>query len=508
MLLRNAMWSLLGEGAPMLAALVSIPLLAHGVGMERFGALTFLWALLGVLAVLDLGLSRSLVQIVAERRGSADRGSADRGGGDEAAVAGVAGPALLLMAGLGLAAGAATALGGDFIVDRFIQSADPAVTAEARHGVLLAALIAPAALLSAGLRGVLEAHQQFRSVNIVRMAVGVANYLSPAAILPFSDSLTAVLAAILAGRVAGLIAFGWLAARQVPDLPRPARWRGQSLRPLFSMSAWMMLNNLLGPAMTYADRFILAGLAPVAVVAYYATPLEIASRLLFIPAALSSVLFPMAAGAFRRDPTAIPRMLEGAGLAVLGIFALAVCGAAVLGEPALRWWLSDEFAVNSAPVLSVVMLGVMLNAVAYTPYSLILGVGRVDVTAKLQLAQLPLYLTVLWLLVQNYGPVGAAAAWGLRTGADLLLLLWALRRLAPEAGGGGRLVGASALAAALPAAAGLWIGGPWGIGLLLTACGGVALFAAIRLCRLRRENGGIAAANDCCYVAPTSSKRG
>lgn len=472
MLLRNTIWSLLGEGLPMAAALISIPLLIQGVGMERFGALTFVWALLGVLAVLDLGLSRSLVQIVADRRGA---------GG--APVVAVAGPALLLITGLGLAAGAATALAGDFIVDRFIQASGE-VQEEARRAVLLAALIAPVALLSAGLRGVLEAYQQFHAVNIVRMVVGTANYLSPAAILPFSDSLATVLSAIAVGRIAGLIAFFWLSARQVPDLLRPSCYRGESLRPLFSMSVWMMLNNLLGPAMAYADRFILAELTPVAALAYYATPLEIASRLLFIPTALSSVLFPMAAGSFRRDPTAISRMLTGAGMAVLGIFSLAVCGAVMLGEPALRWWLGDDFAVNSAPVLAVVMLGIMLNAVAYAPYSLILGIGRVDVTARLQLLELPLYLAALWALTHAYGLIGAAAAWGLRAGVDLLLLLWSLRRLAPPSGPAAVMVGAASLAAALPAAVGLWVGGPWGVGMLLTACGGVTIFAGLRLRRL------------------------
>jgi O-antigen/teichoic acid export membrane protein len=470
MLLRNTIWSLLGEGLPMAAALISIPVLIHGAGMERFGALTFVWALLGMLAVLDLGLSRSLVQIVADRRGN----------GGKAPVVAVAGPALLLITGLGLVAGVATALGGDFIVDRFIQASGQ-VQDEARRAVLLAALIAPVALLSAGLRGVLEAHQQFRAVNIVRMIVGIANYLSPVAVLPFSDSLSAVLAAIVAGRFVGLIAFLWLAAQQVPDLLQPAHYRGESLRPLFSMSVWMMLNNLLGPVMTYADRFILAGLLPVAAVAYYATPLEIASRLLFIPTALSSVLFPMAAGSFRRDPAGISRMLAGAGMAVLGMFSLAVCAAAVLGEPALRWWLGEDFAANSAPILTAIMLGIMLNAVAYAPYSLILGIGRVDVTAKLQLLQLPPYLAVLWLSVDAFGLIGAAAAWGVRTGTDLLLLLWTLRRLAPPVRTTSVLVGAGALAAALPAAVGLWAGGPWGLATLLTACGGVAVFAGLRL---------------------------
>ena len=54
----------------------------------------------------------------------------------------------------------------------------------------------PVALVSAGLRGVLEAHQEFRRINQIKIAVGTANYLSPLVVLPFTDSLTPVVAAI------------------------------------------------------------------------------------------------------------------------------------------------------------------------------------------------------------------------------------------------------------------------------------------------------------------------
>ncbi|MFX9532712.1 hypothetical protein ABTO68_19155, partial [Acinetobacter baumannii] len=89
---------------------------------------------------------------------------------------------------------------------------------------------------------------------------------------PFSQSLVPVIAAIAAGRFIGLVGYGVLAVRQMPDLLHPGRWGRPSLRGLFTMSAWMMLNNLVGPAMLYADRFILLSLVPAAMVAFYTTP--------------------------------------------------------------------------------------------------------------------------------------------------------------------------------------------------------------------------------------------
>lgn len=40
LLARNAVWNLLGNGAPMIVAVVCIPILLRGLGKDRFGVLT------------------------------------------------------------------------------------------------------------------------------------------------------------------------------------------------------------------------------------------------------------------------------------------------------------------------------------------------------------------------------------------------------------------------------------------------------------------------------------
>ncbi|WP_247871834.1 flippase [Azospirillum sp. TSO35-2] len=487
-MLRNTLWNLLGEGLPMLAALLSIPWLIAAVGMERFGALTLIWALLGYLGVLDLGLGRSLVQVVAERIGHQDGPGGDAGDGrahgTAHGTAGIAGPAIALMAGIGLVTGGAVALGAGLLADRF-QLDTGTSPEEIRLSLLVAAAIVPIALLSAGLRGVLEAHQRFRPISLVRMTVGVLNYLSPLFVLPFSHSLVPVIAAIAVGRFAGLVGYGVLAVRLVPDLLHPGRWGRPSLRGLFTMSAWMMLNNLVGPAMLYADRFILLSLVPAAMVAFYTTPFELLSRLMVIPGALSLALFPLASSLFRRDPPALGRILDAGGHLTLAVFLAMQAATIVGGETALELWLGPAFAANSAAVLSILMLGVFFNATAYVPNTLIQSVGRVDVTARLQLVELPVYLGVLWLLAERYGAVGAAAAWSLRTAVDCGLLLVLLPRLAPGTGMVALTIGLRALLAGAAGLAGLLVGGPVGAAISLTGLVAVGLGVAGRLLRTR-----------------------
>jgi O-antigen/teichoic acid export membrane protein len=76
-------------------------------------------------------------------------------------------------------------------------------------------------------------------------------------------------------------------------------------------------------------------------------------------------------------------------------------------------------------------VGVFLNCLAQVPFALVQGVGRPDLTAKLHLIELPLYLLALCWLVAMYGIEGAAIAWTVRAVGDALVLFGLARRLLP-----------------------------------------------------------------------------
>jgi hypothetical protein len=60
LLARNVVWNLIGSGAPILVAVFCIPILAKGLGTDRFGVLVLVWALIGYASLFDLGLGRAL----------------------------------------------------------------------------------------------------------------------------------------------------------------------------------------------------------------------------------------------------------------------------------------------------------------------------------------------------------------------------------------------------------------------------------------------------------------
>ena len=78
------------------------------------------------------------------------------------------------------------------------------------------------------------------------------------------------------------------------------------------------------------------------------------------------------------------------------------------------------------------VLGVFLNSLAMIPYTLLQAIGRPDLTAKLHLVELPVFLLMLWSMIHMFGIEGAAIAWTLRVGFDALLLFAVARRLLPS----------------------------------------------------------------------------
>ena len=67
---RNVFWNLLGAGAPLLVAIVAIPLLIDSLGLSRFGVLTIAWMVVGYFSLFDFGLGRALTKLVAEKLGN------------------------------------------------------------------------------------------------------------------------------------------------------------------------------------------------------------------------------------------------------------------------------------------------------------------------------------------------------------------------------------------------------------------------------------------------------
>jgi O-antigen/teichoic acid export membrane protein len=85
-------------------------------------------------------------------------------------------------------------------------------------------------------------------------------------------------------------------------------------------------------------------------------------------------------------------------------------------------------------------VGVFINGLAQVPCAQVQAAGRPDLTAKINIAEVPVYLFLLWFLAQRLGIVGAAMAWTCRVSVDCLLMFVAARKLLPASRAGVRRI--------------------------------------------------------------------
>ena len=186
----------------------------------------------------------------------------------------------------------------------------------------------------------------------------------------------------------------------------------------------MTVSNVVSPLMVSADRFVVGSFVSLAAVSYYATPFEAVTKLLIIPGAITSVLFPAFSTASKTDRARMEKLFRAGMWTILLSMYPIVFLVITFAPEVLGLWLGSDFAVQSSGVLRWLALGVLMNSMASLPFALLQGVGRSDTTAKIHLAEAPFYLLLMVWLIRHYGVNGAAIAWCVRTTLDMSLLYW------------------------------------------------------------------------------------
>ena len=408
---RNVFWNLLGTGLPMLVAVVAVPALVHGMGAARFGVLSLAWMVVGYFSLFDLGLGRAMTQLVAQKLGR----------GEEAQIPSLVWAAMALMGALGLL-GALTISGvAPLLVGRVLKI-PPDLRAETLAAFYLLALSIPVVIGTTGLRGILEAHQRFGIVNLVRVPLGLITYLGPLAVLPFSHSLPAMVLVLLLARIVSFVVYLGICLNLFPELRRRKPVESTVLRQLLSYGGWMTLSNVAAPLLLYLGRIVVAAMISAEAVAYFSTPYDVVINLLVIPTVFLSVLFPTFAKQFQTESAAVGRLYRRSLLQVGLLLLLPVLLICLFAREGLAWWINEEFSRNGFRVAQMLAIGVFINSFGHISQAVIQAYGRPDLTAKLHVAELVAYVPYMWWLIAGYGIEGAAAAWVIRVTISTIVL--------------------------------------------------------------------------------------
>lgn len=403
--MRDAGWSLAGSLAPVLAALVFLPVIVAHMGVERFGLLSIALILSNYFGFLDFGAGRGLTRFVAERVGTSR----------EAEIPALVSTGLALVGAMAVLS-LLVCLALVPLAWLWARAFDAALQPEIRNGLLLVAVSTPLILMTNACRGVLEGFRAFRVIGLIQVPAGVALMAVPAFCGLISPRLDLAVAGLLVVRIVVLGAYLWPCWRQV----RVPRWSfdGAWVRSLLHFGGWLTVSTVVGPIIVFGDRFLLGSMVSAGAVGFYAAPFEIASRVLLLPAALATAMLPALAG-LHAGPAAGFETVRKRGAWLTFCLTVPLCVVGIfLAEPALFWWLGPEFARRSTVVLQILLVGFAFNGLAHLPLVALLAAGRARAVAFLHVGECLFYFPLLYALVGRHGLEGAALAWVVRAAFD------------------------------------------------------------------------------------------
>ena len=395
----------------MVIGFASIPYIYQQIGVERIGVLTLIWALIGYFSIFDFGLGRAITQRIASLASHQTE--------QQRRTTATTGVFLALLIGVfgSLAGLVAIEVAGV----SWINSATN-LDQEIYSSFLLACLAIPATTATAGLRGILEGVQRFKVINLLKLILGLSNFLGPiASIAWFGPRLDYTVGSLVLARYIILVAH-YLSVKNCFKNIRDDLSLEES-KHLFQFGGWMTLSNIISPLMVVADRFLIANFLGAAAVAFYTIPAEFMIRLLVLPAAITTTLFPVFSKYISEnnfdDAFALYKKSMKIIFLIMGAVAIGVGIGADFG---LQMWLGRDFAEKSTAVASVLAVGILFNSMAQIPHAYIQASGDARSTALIHVFESALYIPALLLLIQRYGILGAAIAWMLRALLDLILL--------------------------------------------------------------------------------------
>ena len=430
-LLKFTGWNLFGLCTPMAVAFFALPPLRGRMGEDIYGAFMFLLTVINYLSILDLGLGRATTQFMATRLAARRY--------DE--LPGIFWTALAMMLGFALVG-----------MTLFFPLISPivhhwskipiALQTDAVHTLIAAGLGTPFLVLAACLVGVLEAHQEFRLINFIRLPMQIYTFLGPLAVALMSHSLLAPVVALLAGKALECAIYFAACLWSVPVLRRGVQFQRGLIRQLFSLGGWMAVSSIAMLALNQINSVLMFLLLPVAMVGFYATIAEMVIRLLIFPRAWVSVLFPSFSAQHALEPGAVaPLYAKGVKSLLVFSFPVVLVLFTFAGE-GLTLWQDQAFSAASAGVMRWLTAGVFVYSLSFVPFSLLQGVGRPDISAKLNLVEIPLAVAAAWFLMKHFGMAGAGVAWFIRCLFETVAMTLLAHRFAPQSG---KAIGRSAV---------------------------------------------------------------
>ncbi|HAV4963191.1 TPA: flippase [Acinetobacter baumannii] len=407
-LIKNSIWNLAGFVIPSILAIPGMAILTRNLTVSEYGLFMLVFALIGYISIFDFGLNRAIIRFIAINENNLLKKEK------------ILGTSILVLSSIGISLLILMYLCLDLIVG--VLNIEGIKNEVVQNSLIFAIISIPFFLVTQCFTGYLEGLQKFKLLNIQKTISNSLLVLLPVVFVLIESRVDYVIMGLMIGRILNLlISFFFYLRFDRIDL----KIDFSIIRDMVFFGGWITVSNIISPIMTYFDRFILSHLTNISTVGFYSVPTEIVSRMSIIHGSIAKALFPYMSSKENISKKQYFKYMFSLFLITL-IFCIPFF---IFGDVIVRLWVGEKYLGVSVDILKILLIGLIFNAMAQVPFTLIQASGFSKTTALIHLAELFPYLAIMIYMIFNYGIYGAAIAWVLRMIVDLFLMHYFAKKI-------------------------------------------------------------------------------
>ncbi len=411
----NIVANFAGNGWAALMSLAFVPVYIRFLGIEAYGLIGFYAMLQASFGILDLGLSQTMnrqlarYSVLPEKAGEAREFVRTLEIGYWA---------------IGAVIGVGVLIASPFIANQWIKSVsiptDTVKQAVITMG-LMAAVQWPLSLYEGGLMGL----QKQVQANAVKIGMATFSACGAAFILwKVSATITAFFAWQIVVNGLYVMLFALMLWRNLPSSNHATRFNIGVIRNIWRFAAGMSGISLSAVILMQLDKMLLSKLLTLDMFGYYTLAGSVSGIIPFLLVGpVFTAIFPKLTSLVALNDEVGIKLLYHQSTQFMAVLVLPVASLMAFFSFDIVFLLlrTAKTAEVTAPIISVLVVGMALNALMTLPYALQLSHGWTSIGLRINLFLIVALVPAIYFMATHYGPIGAASVWILLNGIYMLI---------------------------------------------------------------------------------------
>ena len=397
---KNVIFSGLGYMLPIMAALITIPVMVKHLGTDLYGLYAICISLVGGMTLVDLGVGQTIVKFVAEYEVTNKRHE----------VKPLLDIALLIYCLIGLGSAGILYVFSPEMATLFYQVNNQRILAQQVLHLTAVALFF--SYVTQFFVNVCRAYHRFDIPAIIQNIGSLGGILLSSILLIFGYGLIEVMIAYIVIYAVGL-AYAYVACLRI--LPSGVTFGFAFNQVVFQrvigFSFYVFVNNFVSAVTSRADKLLIGAIIGAEAVTFYQVPYTIAQMANGIVHSLVQVVFPhFSELASLNEEHKLLQLYKRVTQAVLLLSMLIAVLLLSVGGEFLKLWLSPAFAEQSTLTLQIMAAYFFLQSNIVTSYWVVQSKGNAKLIALVSIIGITIYLISVYWLGKHFGHNGAAVA--------------------------------------------------------------------------------------------------